>query len=272
MIDWKKYFDQVFVLHYAGYSQVEDRLCAELTRVGLSNSGILTIHNNISSPLLKTLSKNIDKDPNDMRESSFSCSFGHYSIMKIAELKNYNRILILEDDIVFHKDIDTISYVFDSVLTENPDYDMCLFSHFQSPCCENSNDVPLYIKEMHDANQHNRMMIPFNSHSAAVASGVSYGLSRRGYICIRGLYEHQFQIADMIFRNIPYHLNGHIDNFHYEILEMLKRYYCRIQISLQKNERRSVTGDILNANFDKIMNAQQRIAELAGIKYSDYNF
>lgn len=274
MINWKKYFDQVFVLHYAGYTEIEDKLNAELARVGLVDSGILTIHNNISSPFLSILQRNVNCDnvPNDMQPSSFSCSFGHYTIMKIAELKQYRRILILEDDIVFLKDVDMIDRILETSLNEIPNYDVCMFSHFQSPCPRNQKDIDQYFLEMREAALNNTMFIPFTSSSAAVASGVSYGLSRRGILCLRGLYEHQMQIADMIFRNIPYLANGQIDGFHNEVLNMLSRFYCRYPISLQNNIRKSVTGDILGSNFSRIMHAQQQIAEQVGIHYNDYNF
>ena len=65
-----------------------------------------------------------------MKSSSFSCSFGHYSIMKIAELKGYSRILILEDDIAFLNDVDEINHILDTAQSEVPNYDVCLFSHF----------------------------------------------------------------------------------------------------------------------------------------------
>lgn len=104
----------------------------ELDRVGLTSSGILTVHNNISSPFLETLQKNVvcDDVPNEMKASSFSCSFGHYSIMKIAELKGYSKILVLEDDISFLNDIDEIDHVLSTAVSEAPNYDVCLFSHF----------------------------------------------------------------------------------------------------------------------------------------------
>ena len=274
MIDWKKHFDQVFVLHYAGYTEIEDKLNAELSRVGLVDSRILTIHNNISSPFLSILQRNINCDsvPNAIRPSSFSCSLGHYTIMKIAELKGYSRILILEDDIAFLKDVGKIESILDAAAAEVPDYDVCLFSHFMSPCPRSVSDIQKYADEMHQCQALNKYFIPYTSSSAPVASGAAYGLSRKGLVCLRGLYEHQMQIADMIFRNIPYLAGGQIDGFHDEVLSMLSRFYCRCPIGLQNNIRKSVTGDILGSNFSRIMHAQQQIAEQVGIHYNDYNF
>lgn len=220
------------MLHYAGYGEVEEKLMSELGRVGLLDSGVLTVHNNISSPFLNTLKRNVQLDPQDMRDSSFSCSFGHYSIMKIAELKKYERVLVMEDDIVFLKDVDAIERQFEAALNEIPDYDLCMFSHFQSPCVERRSDISLYIQEMANARQNGMNFIPFTRTSSAVASGVAYGLSRKGLICLRGLYEHQMQIADVIFRNIPYHANGQVDEFHAVVLDGLKRYFCVNPIGL----------------------------------------
>ena len=274
MINWKKYFDQVFVLHYAGYTEIEDKLNAELARVGLVDSGILTIHNNISSPFLSILQRNINCDtvPNSMRPSSFSCSFGHYTIMKIAELKGYSRILILEDDIAFLKDIGKIESILDAAVVEVPDYDVCLFSHFMSPCPRSASDIQKYAYEMHQYQALNKCFIPYTSSSAPVASGAAYGLSRKGLVCLRGLYEHQMQISDMIFRNQPYLKDGDVDGFHDLILSSLSRFYCRCPIGIQNNIKQSVTGEILKDGFSQILAAQKKLAEYVGINYSEYSF
>ena len=272
MIDWKKYFDAVYVLHYAGYNEIEQHLMSELKRVGLSDSGILHIHENISSSFLRTLKKNVDCEDRLKNDSTFSCSFGHYSILKIIELKNYSNVLILEDDVTFLKDIDQIQKILDQTLIDIPNYDLCLFSHFQTPCSDIKEEIPKYVNEMQNAAKNNQMFIPYNKNSAPVSSAACYAVSRKGSIMLRGLYEHQMQIADIIFRNSPFLRNTTVDNFHSLVLDSLKSYYCRVPISLQKNIQQSMTNNILGKNFDIIMQKQKQIAEYVGIKYSNYNF
>lgn len=112
MIDWKKYFDKIIVLHYAKNLNIEDRLNAELNRVGILQSGICYIYENINSPLFDVLRNNMKCDVEHLKNAStMSCAWGHYSILKIAAIKGYKTTLILEDDIAFHKDIDVIENI-----------------------------------------------------------------------------------------------------------------------------------------------------------------
>lgn len=271
MINWKKYFDAVYVLHYAGYNEIESHLNSELKRVGLDSSGILHIHENISSPFLTTLKKNVNCEDRLKSESAFSCAFGHYSILKITELKNYSKILILEDDVSFLKDLTLLENILEKSLVDIPDYDFCLFSHFQTPCPDIKEEIPRYINEMLLARKNNQMFITYNRNSATVSSGVCYAVSRKACIMLRGLYEHQMQLADIIFRNIPFVRGTTVDNFHSYVLDTLKSFYCRVPISLQKNIAQSMTNSILKRNFASIMKTQQNIAEYVGIHYADYN-
>lgn len=55
MIDWKKYFDKIVVLHYVKNDACKTRLISELDRVGIMQSGICHIHENIQSPFFKIL-------------------------------------------------------------------------------------------------------------------------------------------------------------------------------------------------------------------------
>ena len=269
MIDWKKYFDAVYILHYAGYKHIEDKMHSELKRVGLSDSGILHIHENISSPFFDILKQNINCEKRLTSSSVFSCAFGHYSIMKIAELNNYNKILIMEDDFSFLKNLDKISEILEEAEKTIKDYDLCLFSHFQTPCPDIKTEISNYLIEMKTARKNNQLFIPF-SKTTTVSSGLCYALSKNGYIALRGLYEYQMELADIIYREIPFQKDEKIDNFKYQVLNNLKRFYSRVPICIQKCSEQSMTKNNLRNNFQKIMQYQQQIAEAVGIKYDDY--
>lgn len=242
---------------------------SELERVDLTKSGILHIHENISSPFLDILQKNINCEKRLINTSAFSCAFGHYSIMKIAEFKKQNRILIMEDDFSFLKNLDKISEILEKSEKNISNYDICLFSHFQTPCPDRKEEIPNYISEMKNAEKNNQLFIPF-SKITSVSSGLCYALSRNGYVSLRGLYEHQAQLADIIYRDVPFQINEKVDNFKIFVLNNLKRFYSRIPICIQKCSEQSMTKSNLGNNFQKIMQYQQQIAEAVGIKYDNY--
>lgn len=121
-------------------------------------------------------------------DSNMSCAFGHYHILKAISLQGHKKSLILEDDVVFHKDINVIQ----DVLEKMPnDLDVCLLSHFMSP--SNSKDmINRYINEMTCAKRNGNMFIPFDYDHAPLAGAHAYVVSLNGSIALAGLQEHYF--------------------------------------------------------------------------------
>ena len=121
-IDWKKYVDQIYVVHYIEQHQRLIDLNKELDRVDILNSGILYRFDNISTPLYKKLFENFNTHTLLNEEVNytyaFDCTLGHYYCMKHALANNYKRILILENDVRFLKDknkiIDVLNIMYDA--------------------------------------------------------------------------------------------------------------------------------------------------------------
>ncbi len=114
MIDWNKYFEHIFILSRCSNFKQRELLEAELKRVGITN---YTFWYNIDSNLIDTT-----HFVPEMSISQCRATYGHYSIIKICYELNYNNVLILEDDIRFLKDIDSIQNGLDEFLNSNSDF------------------------------------------------------------------------------------------------------------------------------------------------------
>ena len=97
---------------------------AELKRVGILDSSIFEWKNAFCSPFFEVISKNIKHRHADTikNQGAFNCAFMHYECMKMAEAMNYSKILIIEEDLVFLKSLDTIVKILDAM----PNTDVCL--------------------------------------------------------------------------------------------------------------------------------------------------
>lgn len=127
MIEWEKYFDHIYCVHYLGYREREDEMNAELKRVGLLDSKIFSFKYTFSTPfddvLLSSPNFNCHRTNNNLKKSSVNLAMGHYSAMCEALGLGYKRVLFIEDDIVFLKDLDKIV----EILENMPYFNVCLF-------------------------------------------------------------------------------------------------------------------------------------------------
>lgn len=113
MINWAKYFDRIYCLHFIQYSNRKQLMQFQLNRVGILNSGIFqwkyTFKNELNQKLYRTFIKKRHKE--NEKTLNVSILFGHYNCIKDALFNNYNRILIIEDDIRFLKDLNKIQQI-----------------------------------------------------------------------------------------------------------------------------------------------------------------
>ena len=121
-IDWKRYFDHIYCVHYIEYKDRFETIDSELERVGIKDSGIFSYKYTYDSPLYDVL---YDSEKNGaMSKSYMKCGLAQYFCYKEAYELGYERILVLEDDIVFLKDISKIY----EILENTPkDYDLVLY-------------------------------------------------------------------------------------------------------------------------------------------------
>ena len=210
----------------------------------------------------------IQYDKDHLNKGSFSASFGHYFVMKISEMKEYDRIMIFENDVCFLKNIDTISQVLDNIPN---DCDVGLLTHFQTPCTEPCK-IKKYFSEMEKSRSENTIFIPYGGDSAELGSAGCYVLSKTAVTSLCGLYEHSMELPDIIFREQAYDRRYTKNKFHRQVLERLKKYYSRIPICIQRVYQNSITMDLQKPLlWKKIEETGIRINETVGIFRKNYN-
>lgn len=118
MIDWKKYFDHIYTVNFVNNKLRQINLNNELKRVGILDSGIYDTIEFIPSPLINQLC-DMSLDVSNVMFDSFTkykmynMLINHYFIIKQAYLKGYKKVLVLEDDVRFLKDINYIEKLLD---------------------------------------------------------------------------------------------------------------------------------------------------------------
>lgn len=126
-INWKKYFDHIYCVHFVEYSERYDELCQELDRVGILNSDIFSFKYTFSSPIDKIVYNSPDfsreRDNKKFTLAMYNLAKGHYDCMKESLGRGYKRVLFLEDDVAFLKDLDEIV----RILEASPHYDIEMY-------------------------------------------------------------------------------------------------------------------------------------------------
>jgi hypothetical protein len=110
MIDWKKYFDRIYCIHYLPYKERYRKCVDELTRVGIRESGIFSWKLTWDSPLFDKLYQVCNAAPS---VGCMKIGIAHYMCIKEAYELGFSHILILENDNVFLKDVDCIEKILD---------------------------------------------------------------------------------------------------------------------------------------------------------------
>jgi GR25 family glycosyltransferase involved in LPS biosynthesis len=268
MIDWKKYFDAIYLLQYAGYNGRRlSGTMEELKRVGMLDSGIFHVYETIQSPLYEKLRSQIPHDPRmDNGQSLFSCTLGHYSIYKICELRKYERILILEDDIVFLKDIDLI----EDILEKTPDaYDMVMYTHFVGIFDKPS--VYGYTNMMKASRDGGMFYIKLGNTGPDIESAGMYSVSRNFSTILCGLQERYFSVSDVIFNNTTSRYKEQFSEFTDLVLQNTNRYICTYPLSLQKYYMESITDTNHKNIIHTIIRGTVDMYRKCGLDISDYN-
>ena len=122
-------FDHIYCLHYLPALERLPKLREELKRVGIDeNADYFSWVYDYPTPLLDNVYKDsrVNMDTalkSSSREYIKRVSMKHYEIVKEAYSLGYNRILILENDVRFHRDKDYIK----NMLSNIPDTDIVMF-------------------------------------------------------------------------------------------------------------------------------------------------
>ena len=136
-------FDKIYCIHYLPYNERNNNIISEFSRVGLLScpnfEWFYTTDNFLFDHIFQTL-KTKDMIPVDTEshannilegyiknERVFNLAINSYNLIYQAYLQNFNRILILEDDVQFLKSIVTL----DEILYDFPEeYDIVSFDYW----------------------------------------------------------------------------------------------------------------------------------------------
>lgn len=118
-IDWHKYVDHIYIVDYVNTpEEVNKYFNKELIRVGINryDTDFVTTFENINSPLYQTLYNTfVNKTEVIDYDYAYDVTIAHYYCMKLAQAKNHQRILILENDGIYYDDLHVIEDILNQV-------------------------------------------------------------------------------------------------------------------------------------------------------------
>lgn len=128
-IEWNKYFDHIFALSLVNNTDRRADAIEDWERLGLLDCGIFEWKLTVDNPLYNYIWTNPYLPAPKWWlgiKNALNCTLGHYEIMLQSLALGYKKVLILEDDARFHKDVNVVKRVLDAV----PEYDICLLDKF----------------------------------------------------------------------------------------------------------------------------------------------
>ena len=123
-MDWSR-FDTVIMQDYTGYTDRRTGTDAALANVGLSGEVIRRWQ--FPSPFDDRLLACLNRNRCVTDVGTFSCTMGHYSILKTAYELGISHVLVLEDDIRFLRDHVLLQTIIDGL---PGDYDFAKFEWY----------------------------------------------------------------------------------------------------------------------------------------------
>ena len=120
MIKWEDKFDAIYCISLADNTGRREDLKQELERAGLLNLKIFHWKITVNNELYKYIWSNPSLKANRWwfhLTGTLNCTLEHYAVYKECLALGYKRVLILEDDVVFLKDIREIEKAIDNIMT-----------------------------------------------------------------------------------------------------------------------------------------------------------
>ena len=242
------FFDKVYIISYIKNVYKQKKQLYLLDKIGFKN---VEIKYSINIP------DTIIKDPGNLLNIKDVCaSFTHYNTIKEAYELGYNKILIIEDDCIWMKDIEKIhNYIIKNESDKN-NYDLIFYS---------------YILEN-------------NVDKSGISIGCQncYSLSRAGMKFYIDNYEHFPYIIDSYIKISNEEQYYHQLIYDYYVIYPMKLNYtfeleivnkdikyslCEEQICLQSFHKENVINDINNIIDNTFLNKF-----IKHININDYNF
>ena len=189
MIKWQEKFDAIYCISLADNISRRDDLKKELSRVGILNSNIFHWKITVKNELYKYIWNNPSLKANRWwfhLIGSLNCTLEHYAVYKECYALGYKRVLILEDDIVFLKNIKEIEKTIDNI-PEN--YDILKFNSYFSGTEEE-------IQKVINDNKINGYYFDYSS--LQQTSAACYAVSSKAMLILSKYQEIFYQPADAI--------------------------------------------------------------------------
>ena len=132
-IDFSKYVDHIFCIHYLPNNRLEN-ISKQFDYIGIDihNNNLFSFEYGIENQLFVDQIKDYCNKYNKLFEGAFDyqrymfeVGLNIYHVLKIAQYKKYKRIIIFEDDIKFLKDLDYIKNALDYIFEQDFDYVHC---------------------------------------------------------------------------------------------------------------------------------------------------
>ena len=238
-IDWAKCFDRIWCINFIPYKTRRLAIEMEFERVGISKHPKLTWNYTFDSPLFDIGMEVLRANPalgSLFSKTELKCWIAHYSCIKKSLAFGDGRILIIEDDSRFLKDVGRINEILEAMPL---DYDIILFDHFAN--------VPSETYEMYKS----RVVNGFYSEYDNLDSCGCYSLSPKAMTEFERLYEKRVIPADNYTSKVP--------------LPALKKCFSTTNLSCQATYSKSMSVD--NAGINTI----HRVYAKSNIIYSEYN-
>ena len=238
-IDWTKYFDRIWCINFIPYRSRHDAIKREFDRIGISDHPNFMWNYTFDSPLFGIGMAVLESNPSLGRllnATELKCWMGHYSCIKKSEAFDDSRILIIEDDSRFLKDLDKMEEILDNM---PKDCDIILFDHFAN------------VSKMEYESYKSRKINDFYSEYDTLDSCGCYSLSREAISVLSTIYEHKVIPADNYTSKLQ--------------LPLLKKCFSLKNLSCQATYVKSMS--VNNAGTGTI----HRVYAKSGIIYSEYN-
>lgn len=202
MINWKKYFDKIVCINFSGFKERKELMEFELKRVGILDSGIFEWHITFCGPyeerfcdMIKEFNYGNEVNINPTR---ISCMLGHLHTIKQAYYEGCQRILIIEDDERFLKDLDELQKKLDNMPSKD-EYDLILLDKF----IYNYNYYNALLRD-----KKNYINDDWVKYRATICSAGCYSVNRNAMQVLISLYDsNNFGITDLFFpfENLSYY-------------------------------------------------------------------
>ena len=189
MIKWDEKFDAIYCISLADNISRRDDLKKELKRVGILDSRVFHWKITVKNELYKYIWNNPSLKANKWwfhLTGTLNCTLEHYAVYKECLALGYKRVLILEDDVVFLKDIKEIQKAIDNI---PQNYDILKFNSYFSGTEEE-------IQKVINDNKINDYYFDYSS--LQQISAACYAVSSKAMLILSKYQETFYQPSDAI--------------------------------------------------------------------------